>query len=203
MACTPLRSALSRWPLGLVLLGLSACTTPFDMSSERAMLPTPDLGIVIGSVLVLPETDEYGGFTWAREAAGRAYKFQIVQIKPDDPYGTGLTARKYDFTAKAGEEKVFVSRLLPGDYLVKAFRDTGLAGLGGELDVVLSVEAGAVRYVGRLQLHVPHYLSRGKGYRFTIDNTRGETLARVGQQQPALTETVVDAPMQVRKVVTP
>jgi hypothetical protein len=173
------------------------------MGSERITPPTAEWGVVIGSILVLPETDEHGGFTWGRDAGGRIYKFEIVQIQPDDPYGRGLTAKKYDVTATAGEEKVFVSRLRPGAYLIRAFRDTGLAGLGGDLDVLLSVEPGEVRYVGRLQLQVPHYLSRGKGYQFTIDDRRADTLARVEQHHPALTEHVVDGPMQARKVVSP
>ncbi len=196
------RSPWSRCLLSGALLFSAACAASFDMSPEPVR-PTPERGVVIGSVLVLPEHDESSGFHLARKAGSRTYKFEIVRIQPDDPYGNHFTAKKYDLLTRAEEEKAFVSMLPPGAYLIRAFRDTGLAGLGGDLDVVISVEAGEVRYVGRLELHVPHYLSRGKGYQFTIGNSRAETLARVEQHHPALTEHVVDVPMQTRKVVTP
>lgn len=187
----------------LLLCGLAACAAPFDMGAERTALRGPEWGVVIGSMIVQPESDGADGLSWGGDAARRRFRFEVVKIQSDDPYGTRLFAPTFEFTTKAGEERMFVSRLRPGEYLVRSFRDTKIAGLGGDLDVIFTVEPGEVRYVGRLQLRVPHILSRGHAYRFSIDNVREQTLAQAAAQHADLTTRVVNAPMQARTTMTP
>jgi hypothetical protein len=73
-----------------------------------------------------------------------------------------------------------------------------MTGLGGELDLVFASMAGEIRYIGRVLVEIPQRVSRGKGYRFTVENARELTLAHVSQQQADLTKDVVDQPMQAR-----
>lgn len=164
------------------------------MAGERIALPGPEWSVVIGSVLVQPDEGAAGG---------DSYEFEIVQIQPGDPDGTRPYAPVYHLTAKSGEERVFVSRLRPGDYLIRSFHKSSVTGLGGDLDLVFSAEPGEVRYIGRVHVRVPRRLSRGKDYRFTIESVRTQTLTEVARQHPQLTNAAVDGPIQVRERPTP
>ncbi|MDI3467542.1 MAG: hypothetical protein OJF50_006363 [Nitrospira sp.] len=85
-----------------------------------------------------------------------------------------------------------------GQYLIKRFDEEGLTGLGGELDLVFSSMAGEVRYIGRLLVKIPQRMSRGKDYRFTVENAREPILAQVSKQHAELAKDVVSVPMQAR-----
>jgi len=172
---------------------LNACATSFDMTGERIALPGPEWGVVIGSVLVQPEEGA---------VARDTYEFEMVQIQPGDPDGVRPYAQEYHLTAKSGEERVFVSRLRPGHYLIRSFRKTSIAGLGGDLGLIFSAEPGEVRYVGRVHVEVPRRLSKGKDYRFSVDNVRAETLTEVARQYPELAQAAVDGPVKARPVTS-
>ena len=172
---------------------ISSCSTPLDMTGARIALPGPEWGVVIGSVLVQPEGDGPD-----RVSGGKSFKFEVVQIQPGDPDGIRPYAEEYQLMAKAGEERIFVSRLRPGAYLIRSFHEASVAGLGGDLDIVFSVNPGEVRYVGRLNIEIPRRAARGKDYRFTIENQRAQTLASVPPEHDALANAAVDGPMQAR-----
>lgn len=72
-------------------------------------------------------------------------------------------------------------------------------GLGGELELTFASMAGEIRYIGRVLVEIPQRVSRGKGYRFMVENAREPTLARVSQQDADLTKDVVNEPMQARE----
>ncbi len=179
-----------------VLFGLVSCTTSFDMSGERITSPGPEWGVVIGSVLVQPEKVASGKNATGRDVSGSSYDFDIVRIQPGDPNGEGPYVEQYRLDAKAGEERIFISRLRSGQFLIKSFHEEGMTGLGGELDLVFASMAGEIRYIGRVLVEIPQ---RGKGYRFTVENARELTLAHVSQQHADLTKAVVDEPMQARE----
>ena len=63
--------------------------------------------------------------------------------------------------------------------------------------------AGEVRYVGRLLVEVPQRVSRGKEYRFTVENGREKTLTKIAEQHPDLAKQAVDVPMRPREEPTP
>ncbi|HEU4686290.1 MAG TPA: hypothetical protein VFS39_17420 [Nitrospira sp.] len=174
----------------LVLLGSISCTRSFDMSDERLTPLGTQWGVVIGSVLVQPPP---GG-----KERDESYEFDIVQIQPADPDGESPYAERYRLDAKAGEERTFISRLRSGRYLVKNFHQAGVLGLGGELDLVFHSMAGEVRYIGRLRIEIPQRLSKGKGYRFAVDNARDTTLAQLSKQHGDVTTEVHDFPMTPR-----
>jgi hypothetical protein len=182
-----------------VLFGLASCTTSFDMSGERITSPGPEWGVVIGSVLVQPEKVVSGKNATGRDVSGSSYEFDIVRIQPGDPNGGGPYVEQYRLDAKAGEERIFISRLRSGQFLIKSFHEEGMIGLGGELDLVFASMAGEIRYIGRVLVEIPQRVSRGKGYRFTVENAREPTLAQVSQQHADLTMAVVDEPMQARE----
>jgi hypothetical protein len=182
-----------------VLFGLASCTTSFDMSGERITPPGPAWGLVIGSVLVQPEKVASGENATGRDISGALYEFDIVRIQPGDPNGEGPYVEQYRLDAKVGEERIFISRLRSGQYLIRSFRDEGATGLGGELDLVFASMAGEIRYIGRVLVKIPQPISKGNGYRFTVENAREPTLAQVSQQHADLTKDVVDKPMQVRE----
>ncbi len=177
-----------------VLSGWISCTTSLDMSGERLTPLDMQWGLVIGSVLVQQAPTSTGN------AKGRddSYEFEIVQIQPADPDGENPYAQRYRLDAKAGEERIFVSRLRSGRYLIKTFHQTGMIGLGGDLDVTFDSMAGEVRYIGRLRVEIPQRLSRGKGYRFAVENARETTLAQVSRQDGEVTKSVLDMPMLAR-----
>jgi len=182
-----------------VLFGLASCTTSFDMSGERITSPGPEWGVVIGSVLVQPEKVASGKNATGRDVSGSFYEFDIVRIQPGDPNGGGPYVEQYRLDAKAGEERIFISRLRSGQYLIRSFRDEEVTGLGGELDLVFASMAGEIRYIGRVRVEIPQRLSKGKGYRFTVEDAREPTLAQVSQQHADLTKDIVDEPMQARE----
>ncbi len=182
-----------------VLFGLASCTTSFDMSGERITSPGPEWGVVIGSVLVQPEKVASGKNATGRDVSGSFYEFDIVRIQPGDPNGGGPYVEQYRLDAKAGEERIFISRLRSGQFLIRSFHEEGMTGLGGELDLVFASMAGEIHYIGRVLVEIPQRVSKGKGYRFTVENAREPTLAQVSQQHADLTKDVVDQPMQARE----
>src|SRR6266508_2777097 len=82
---------------------LASCATSFDMSGERITAPGPEWGVVIGSVLVQPETVASDKKATGHEVAGTCYEFDIVQIQPADPHGDNPYAQRYRLQVKAGE----------------------------------------------------------------------------------------------------
>lgn len=179
----------------VVGLSLAACAKSFDMSGERLTPLGPEWGIVVGSVLVKPaKVAEEGGKS--RDAAGMAYEFDIVQSQPGDPEGESPYVERYRLESKAGEERVFISRLRTGRYMIRSFAQDRMAGKGGDLGLVFDCMAGEVRYVGRLVVEVPQRMSRGKEYRYMVENARGATLANIAGTQPDLAKRAVDAPMR-------
>lgn len=182
-----------------VLFGLTSCTTPFDMSGERITRPGPEWGVVIGSMVVQPEKVASDKDATGRDVSGSSYEFDIVRIQPGDPNGEGPYVEQYRLDAKAGEERIFVSRLRSGQYLIRSFHEEGVTRLGGELDLVFASMADEIHYIGRVLVEIPQRVSRGKGYRFTVENAREPTLAQVFRQHADLTKDVVDEPMQARE----
>jgi hypothetical protein len=182
-----------------ILFGLASCTKMFDMSSERITVPGPEWGLVIGSVLVQPEKIASDATGKPVDVSGASYEFDIVRIQPGDPDGEGPYVEKYRLDVKAGEERIFISRLRSGQFLIKSFRDEQMTGLGGDLHLVFSSMGGEIRYIGRVLVEIPQQVSKGKGYRFTVENAREPTLAQVSRQHADLTKVVVDKPMQVRE----
>ncbi len=182
-----------------VLFGSASCTTSFDMSGERITPPGPEWGVVIGSVLVQLEKVASGKNATGRDVSGSSYEFDIVRIQPGDPNGEGPYVEQYRLDAKPEEERIFISRLRSGQYLIRSFHEGGVTGLGGELDLVFASMAGEIRYTGRVLVEIPQRVSRGKGYRFTVENAREPTLAQVSQRHADLTKAVVDEPMQARE----
>lgn len=183
-----------------IVLSLVACAKSFDMSGERLTPLGPEWGVVIGSVLVKSLTSENEN---SLPAADINYAFKIVQSSSGDPHGTSPYAEQYGLQVKTGEERTFVSRLRTGRYLVKHFSQERLTGIGGDLDLVIESKAGEVRYVGRLLVEVPERALRGKAYRFSIENAREATLARLPTAHAELTAQVVDAPMRLRERSAP
>lgn len=186
-----------RWAAIGIPMSLLACSTSFDMSSERLTPLGLEWGVVIGSVLVKP-VKAAGEDDMRRDAADVTYEFDIVQSPPGDPDGESPYAERYHLEAKAGEERIFVSRIRSGRYLVKTFSQTRFTGIGGDLDLMFESMAGEVRYVGRVVVEIPQRVSRGKGYRFTIENARESTLRQVSHDHPDLAQQAVDVPMQAR-----
>jgi len=183
------------WTAFAVMLSLAACAKSFDMSSERLTPLGPEWGVVIGSVLIKPvkQADETGK---SRDSGDMTYEFDIVQSQPGDPEGEAPYAERYRLESKAGEERVFISRLRTGSYLIRSFGQDRIAGKGGDLGLVFDTMAGEVRYIGRLLIEVPQRVSRGREYRFAVENAREETLKNVAGQHPDLAKQAVDVPMR-------
>jgi hypothetical protein len=173
------------------------------MSGERITPPGPAWGVVIGSVLVQPEKVASGNDTTGRDVSGSSYEFAIVQIQPGDPYGETPYAERYRLDAKAGEERIFISRLRTGQYLFKNFHEARIRGIGGDLNLTFASMAGEVRYIGRILVEIPQRVSVGKGYRFTVENAREPTLAQVSEQHADLTKEAVNVPMRASGDVAP
>ena len=198
----PVQHARHLWIAFLLTLSLAACAKPFDMSGERLTPLGPEWGVVIGSVLVktVKQADESGK---SRDAADMTYEFEIVQSSPGDPDGESPYAERYRLDSKPGEERVFISRLRTGRYLIRAFAQDRLAGKGGDLDLVFDCMAGEVRYLGRLLVEIPQRVSRGKEFRYVVENAGEETLKKVAGQHPELAKQAVDAPMRSREQPVP
>ena len=190
-----------RAPLVLAL-SLAACAKSFDMSDERLSPLGPEWGVVIGSVLVKP-VKLSGESGKSGDASDTTYEFDIVQSQPGDPEGETPYAERSRLQSKAGEERVFISRLRTGRYMMRSFAQDRIAGKGGDLGIVFDSMAGEVRYVGRLLVEVPQRVSRGKEYRFTVENGREKTLTKIAEQHPDLAKQAVDVPMRPREEPTP
>ena len=173
------------------------------MSGDPLAPPGPEWGLVIGSVLVQPEKDASGNDTKGRDVFGSSYEFAIVHIQPGDPNGEHPYAQQFRLDATAGEERIFISSLRPGEYLIKTFKEDAVRGLGGELGLVFASEAGEVRYIGRVRVEIPDRISKGKGYRFTVENAREATLEQVSRRHAVLMKNVQDKPMHSRERLVP
>ena len=192
-------------PLLAAVLALTSCATQFDMSGQHIERPGIEQGVVIGSVLVqseVPSSDKPKPTT-GEDTSGKSYEFSIAQTQLSDPDGTGAYVKQYRLTAKTGEERTFISRLPPGQYLIRDFREEGMVSLGGELDLVFTVAPGEIRYIGRLRVVIPRRTASGKGYRFAIENAREATLALVSKEHPELMSAVVNDPLLVRQDSAP
>jgi hypothetical protein len=186
------------WAALGIVISLVSCTTSFDMSGERLTALGPEWGVVIGSVLVKP-VKVAGEDDSRRDAADTTYQFDIVQSPPGDPDGESPYGERYRLDAKSGEERIFISRLRTGRYLMKTFSKDSMTGIGGDLDLLFDSMAGEVRYIGRVLVEIPQRVSRGKGYRFTVENARESTLAQVSHDHPDLAQRAVDFPMRARE----
>jgi len=190
------------WPdIGAALL-CSACAKSFDMSGERLTPLGPEWGVVIGSVLVKP-VKLAGESGKSRDASDATYAFDIVQTQPGDPDGESAYADHYRLTSKAGEERVFISRLRTGSYLIRGFSQDQLGGKGGDLDLVFDCLAGEVHYLGRILVEVPQRVTRGKEYRFSVENARESTMTKIAGPHPELARQAVDMPMRSREQPAP
>ena len=185
-----------------VLFGSVSCIKSLDMSGEHIAQPGTEWGVVIGSVLVQPERGASGKDVAGHEVVGE-YEFDIVQIQPGDPTGETPYAERYRLEAKAGEERIFISRLRTGQYLFKNFHEARVRGIGGDLNLIFASMAGEVRYIGRVLVEIPRRVSAGKGYRFTVQNAREPTLAQVSEQHADLVKDIVNVPMQAGGEVAP
>lgn len=189
--------------IGLSLFLLTGCsTTSLDMGNKPIEPPAPGWGVVVGSVLVEAENDppdSWWNRTFGRDAEGFTYEFQIVKVELTDleavshPY-----AQRYRLDAKPKVERLFVSRLPVGNYLIKTFRHEGLSAIGGDLDVRFSVEADRTLYLGKLILDVPRRASLGAPYTFRVVDASGAAIVALRQRHPELAGEVKNSPMQVR-----
>jgi hypothetical protein len=166
------------------------------MSGDRIAVPGVEWGVVVGSVVIEPEKPERPSNI--QPLANETFILDVVQTQPADPEGTRPYADTYELTTKAGEDKLFVSRLRPGRYLIRSFHASGFVGLGGDIKAVFTVEPGAVRYIGRLHIVVPRYLSQDRSYRFTLENAQQADLAKLTTSHPDLANAVREAPMELR-----
>jgi hypothetical protein len=172
------------------------------MSGERLTPLGPEWGVVIGSVLVKP-VKLAGESGKSRDASDATYAFDIVQTQPGDPDGESAYADHYRLTSKAGEERVFISRLRTGSYLIRGFSQDQLGGKGGDLDLVFDCLAGEVHYLGRILVEVPQRVTRGKEYRFSVENARESTMTKIAGPHPELARQAVDMPMRSREQPAP
>lgn len=124
-----LRTRVLALVLASLALSLASCASSLDMSHERTAVPGPEWGIVIGSVLVRQEPTGAGPGTTAGDRS-TIYEFDVVQIQPADPNGESPYASRYHLEAVAGQERPFLARLRPGQYLMKNFHRSGISGTG-------------------------------------------------------------------------
>lgn len=181
-----------------MLFGVVSCAKSFDMSDERALTPGPEWGVAIGSVLVRTDETVSRKNSTSPGTVSSSYEFEIVPIKAGDPNGKGPYVKKYRLDVNGGVERIFIARLPTGQYLIRSFHEDKVAGLGGYLDVVFTAKAEEVRYIGRVLVDIPPKMTRGKDYRFAVEDAREPTLTQVSTTHPALTRDVVNMPMQIR-----
>jgi len=185
-----------RFVLVACLLVSTSCAKTLDMSGDRIAVPGIEWGVVVGSVEIEPEKPERPSNI--QPLANETFILNVVQIQPGDPEGIRPYADTYELTAKAGEDKLFVSRLRPGRYLIRSFQASGFMGLGGDIKAVFTVEPAAVRYIGRLHIVVPRYLSHDRPYRFTLENAQQADVAKLTERHPDLANVVHEALMELR-----
>jgi hypothetical protein len=178
------------------MLAATSCAKSLDMSGDHIAVPGVDYGVVVGSVVVDPEKPETPSNL--QPLANETFILNVVQIQPGDPEGISPYADTYELTSKAGEDKLFVSRLRPGRYLIRSFQSSGFVGLSGDIKAIFTVEPGEVRYIGRLRIMVPRYLSHDRPYRFTLEKAQQADVAKLATSYPDLANAVRDAPMELR-----
>ncbi|MBL8041782.1 MAG: hypothetical protein JNL86_02555 [Nitrospira sp.] len=168
------------------------------MSNERIAAPAPEWGIVIGSVLVRSTQETSAGGRATSDQASM-YEFDVVQTQPRDPNGESPYVSRYQLEARAGQERPFLARLRPGQYLMKRFYRTGLSGTGGDLNLVFESQSGRVVYVGQVLVEVPAQFTKGKEYRFSVQDAHEATFSQLAPQHGHLTQQAVTAPMRIRQ----
>ena len=63
--------------------------------------------------------------------------------------------------------------------------------------------AGEVHYLGRILVEVPQRVTRGKEYRFSVENARESTMTKIAGPHPELARQAVDMPMRSREQPAP
>lgn len=184
--------------LAPLALSLAACASSLDMSNERIAAPAPEWGIVIGSVLVRSTQETSAGGRATSDQASM-YEFDVVQTQPRDPNGESPYVSRYQLEARAGQERPFLARLRPGQYLMKRFYRSGLSGTGGDLNLVFESQSGRVVYVGQVLVEVPAQFTKGKEYRFSVQDAHEATFSQLAPQHGHLTQQAVTAPMRIRQ----
>lgn len=192
-----LRTRVRSLILAALAWSLASCASSLDMSNERVAAPGPEWGIVIGSVLVRQDRTGSGPGTTASDPS-TMYEFDVVQTQPRDTNGESPYANRYHVEAMAGQERPFLARLRPGQYLMKNFYRTGISGTGGDLNLVFESQSGRVVYVGQVLVEVPPQLTRGKDYRFSVQDARETTFSQLAPQHGTLTQQAITAPMRIR-----
>jgi hypothetical protein len=87
--------------------------------------------------------------------------------------------------------------------MIRSFAQDRIAGTGGDLGLVFESMAGEVRYVGRLLVEVPQRVSRGKEYKYAVENAREATLTKIAGSQPEVAKRAVDGPMRLLEEQAP
>lgn len=196
--CTSLPKPVASILLAALAWSLSSCASSLDMSHEQIAAPGPEWGIVIGSVLVRQEQKGSGADTAVRDQS-TMFEVEVVQVQPGDPNGESPYAARYHVDATAGLDRPFLARLRPGRYLIKNFYRTGMAGTGGDLNLVFESQSGRVVYIGQLLVEVPPQLTHGKDYRFSVHDTHDITLSQLAPHHRDLTQQATTVPMQIRE----
>lgn len=194
-------ATLRRPVFALMLLSvawsLASCASSLDMSREQVAAPGPEWGIVIGSVQVRQDRSGSGPGTAASDHS-TMYEFDVVQTQPRDPNGERPYANHYHLEAMAGQERTFLARLRPGQYLIKNFYRTGMFATGGDLNLVFESQSGRVVYIGQVLVEVPPKFTRGMDYRFSVRDAHESTCSQLAAQHGTLTQQAITAPMRIR-----
>ena len=69
----------------------------------------------------------------------------------------------------------------------------------GDLNLVFESQSGRVVYVGKCSLEVPAQLTKGKEYRFSVQDAHEATFSQLAPQHGHLTQQAVTAPMRIRQ----
>jgi len=146
-------------PLALLLFG---CATPMQMPVQDLSQIEHKEGIVVGSVVIKGGKDILGR---------KGFELQVEGIDPH------LKNFSID-VEREGEETVFVTKMLGGNYHFTRLVQTGFSNLYANIDVPFSVHPGKPVYIGRLLIEFPE----GKITIFTelainVEDAKDQTLA--------------------------
>lgn len=148
---------------GLIFYFMFGCATPMQMPVEDLSQIGRNEGIVVGSVLIKGGRDILGRKDYTLEVGGMEPHLKNFAID----------------VKRNGEEAVFVTKMLAGEYRFAQLIMTGFSTYDPDLlDVPFTVHPGKTVYIGRLVITFSGDVTDSV-FLIRVDDAREETLASV------------------------
>lgn len=147
------------------VLALAGCAATVEMQQQELRDPTPNDGMVIGSVLVRGGKDLLGRTAW--------------EVAVDRAERKVFAGSEYSIQAhRGGDEVVFAVTIPAGRYRIHELRQPGFSTFRANTDIHFEVQPGKTSYIGRLLVEFPEEtITAFTPIRISVENAKDAIVA--------------------------